>query len=441
MEPMTTAWVSTPEPALDRTFAHVAAHWSDLTRPGAWLAFSLPHPYVRPGGFFKMFVYWDTYFILLGLVVQGQWELAAGMVDNLLCAVERLGHIPGYISSKTACRSRSQSPYLTAAISEVLPYRSRNDPAWLARAAAAAEREYQEYWTAEPHLTELGLSRYVDPGADGCVTVPDTPHHRAMAESGWDNTGRFGNDTTAVVPVDLNAQLFRYEQDLGRFHELLGQPAQAAAWRGRAAQRRALIDRYLWVKEDGCYSDWDLRAGRPLAGTPRALSSFVPLWAGVADAAQAARMVAQLPLFEHQHGLAACEPGWDDGTEHNHPTGWAYSHWYVAAGLQRYGYHEQACRVALKWLRLVAGTFERTGRLWERYNVVDPDGPTPGRYRPQAGFGWTNGVFAALLARVVLGIDPDRPSQAANWLPPSWRQARIRAFLPSYPWPTGTSTV
>jgi hypothetical protein len=103
------------------------------------------------------------------------------------------------------------------------------------------------------------------------------------------------------------------------------------------------------------------------------------------------------------------------------------------------GYQQQASRIALKWLRLVVHRFEQTGLLLERYNVVDPDGPTPGRYRPQAGFGWTNGVFAALLTRVVLGVGAD-PPVSENWLPPSWRGARIQASLPSYPWPTGTST-
>jgi Trehalase len=110
----------------------------------------------------------------------------------------------------------------------------------------------------------------------------------------------------------------------------------------------------------------------------------------------------------------------------------------VAAGLQRYGYREEAGRIALKWLRLVADGFDRTGLLLERYNVVDPDGVTPGRYRPQAGFGWTNGVFAALLTRVVLGVGAEPPG-SRRWLPPPWRQARIRALLPSYPWPAGTS--
>lgn len=106
----------------------------------------------------------------------------------MVYAIERIGHVPGYISSKTVCRSRSQSPYLTAAISEVLPY--REDRGWLERAVGAAEHEYEGYWCTEPHLTTLGLSRYVDDGKDGCTTVPDTPHHRALAESGWDITPR-----------------------------------------------------------------------------------------------------------------------------------------------------------------------------------------------------------------------------------------------------------
>jgi alpha,alpha-trehalase len=443
-DPLDLARIETPEPALNRAFAHIRDFWPELTRPGAWLAFPLPNPYVRPGGFFKMFVYWDSYFILLGLVAQGQWELAAGIVDNMVYAVERLGHVPCYISSKTSCRSRSQPPFLTSAIREVAPF--VDDRTWLARAAAAAEREYLGYWTAKPHLTDLGLSRYIDPGGDGCETVPDTPHFRAMAESGWDNTVRFASDTTMVVPVDLNAQLFRYEQDLADLSAMLGRDGDAAAWRARAASRQELIDRYLWVASEGCYRDLDLRTGRPLQSVPRALSAFVPLWAGVADARQAASMVAHLPLFEHDYGLAATEPGWADGDQHSYPTGWAYSHCYVAEGLLRAGYRDHAVRIAMKWLRLVAARLDEDGVLLERYNVVDPGGPTPGRYPPQQGFGWTNGVFAALLSRVVLGIRPAGadPSavaddaEVASSLPASWRGREIRVTLPRYPWPDGT---
>ncbi len=435
------AWVETPEPELNRAFAYVRDYWPELTRPGGWLAFPLPNRYVRPGGHFKMFCYWDSYFILLGLVTQGQWELATGIVDNMIYAVEQIGHVPCYISSKTVCRSRSQPPFLTSAIREVAPF--VDDRAWLARAVAAAEREYHGYWTTAPHLTGLGLSRYIDPGHDGCRTVPDTAHHRAMAESGWDNTARFGDDTTMVVPVDLNAQLYRYEQDLAELCVMLSRDDDAAAWRERACARRDLINQHLWIATEGIYRDLDLRTGQPLQSGPRALSAFVPLWADLADTQQAANLVQQLPHFEHQHGLATTEPGWD-GDQHDYPTGWAYSHWYVAEGLYHAGYHDHAVRIALKWLRLIAAKLNQTGAILERYNVVDPDGPTPGRYPPQRGFGWTNGVFAALLTRIVLGI---RPPDPAPTLPPEpdgrtpsvpWLDSATRIYLPRYPWPTGT---
>ena len=437
---MDDAWVETPELALNCAFSHVRDYWRELTRPGDWLAFPLPNPYVRPGGFFKMFCYWDSYFILLGLVTQGRWELATGIVDNMIYAVEQIGHVPCYISSKTVCRSRSQPPFLTSAVREAAPF--VNDRAWLARAVAAAEREYCGYWAAEPHLTETGLSRYIDSGHNGCTTVPDTPHHRAMAESGWDNTARFGDDTTMVVPVDLNAQLYRYEQDLADLSAALGRNDDAAIWRARASARRDLINQYLWIPGEGIYRDLDLRTGRPPQSTPRPLSAFVPLWAGLTDAGQAARLVERLPLFENDHGVTATEPGWD-GDQHDYPTGWAYSHWYVTEGLYRAGYRDHAARIALKWLRLVAAKLDQTGAVFERYNVVDADGPTPGRYPPQRGFGWTNGVFAALLVRVVLGIRPAVTPAASTRdvvtsRPAEWNGSEIAIHLPRYPWPTGT---
>lgn len=125
----------------------------------------------------------------------------------MVASIEEFGIVPNYNSPDGVCRSRSQSPFLTDAIVELWPFVAER--AWLERAVAAAVTEYEGYWTREPHLTDLGLSRYVDPTGEGCGTVPDTPHHRAMAESGWDNTARFGDDASRVVPIDLNAQLYR----------------------------------------------------------------------------------------------------------------------------------------------------------------------------------------------------------------------------------------
>ena len=51
-------------------------------------------------------------------------------------------------------------------------------------------------------------------------------------------------------------------------------------------------------------------------------------------------------------------------------------------------------------MRLVADRYRDTGEFWERYDVVDSERDVAGRYTTQSGFGWTNGVHAALVARV-----------------------------------------
>ncbi len=270
---------------------------------------------------------------------------------------------------------------------------------------------------------------YVDPTGEGCSTVPDTPHHRALAESGWDNTTRFGSDASLVAPVDLNALLYRYERDLARLCAILGDGRGGEAWAERARQRRVRINELCWDEDAGWYHDVDLRSGRWCDDVPRSLASFVPLWAGVASQVQADRLVANLPLFEAAHGLTATEPWPDEGTEHSWPTGWAYSHWFVCEGLRNYGFRRDAQRIAMKWLRCVAATLAATGDFLERYNVVEPGGPTPGRYRPQPGFAWTNAVLLALVARILFDRQPDGPGDGT--LPAEWEGARLD--LPGYP--------
>jgi alpha,alpha-trehalase len=364
---------------------------------------------------------------VLGLTACGDPQLARELVDAMVASIEEFGMVPNYNSPNTVCRSRSQPPLLTDMINEVLPF--IDDHEWLERAVAAATLEYEGYWTSEPHLIDLGLSRYVDATGEGCGTVPDTPHHRAMAESGWDNTARFGADASRVVAIDLNALLFRYEIDLGRLCRLLGDESRASVWDQRSRERRRRVDELCWDEHAGWFHDVSLDTGRWLEGAPKSLASFTPLWAGMASDEQAALMVEHLATFEAAHGLTATEPGWDDGTEHTWPTGWAYSHWFVCEGLRRYGYREDAQRIALKWLRRVASVRAETGEFLERYNVVDPTGPTPGRYRPQPGFAWTNAVFLALVVRVIFGRQPD--GRQTGSLPPSWVDAASLMLPPS----------
>ncbi len=95
----------------------------------------LPHPYVVPGGRFNEMYGWDSYFIVLGLLREGELELARSMVENFLYEIEHYGKILN--ANRTYYLTRSQPPFLTQMILEV--YARTKDETWLARTVPAIE--------------------------------------------------------------------------------------------------------------------------------------------------------------------------------------------------------------------------------------------------------------------------------------------------------------
>ncbi|MFX1488260.1 MAG: trehalase family glycosidase [Promethearchaeota archaeon] len=425
--------IKIPELEIVDTFNYIYDYWPELMMNGSSLALPLPNKWIRPGGFFNMFFYWDSYFTSLGLVIQGKLEVAMGILENLFFTIEKLGFVPNYIG-KTICSSRSQPPFLTSFIKEL--YKYRLDEQWLKYAIKKVEQEYYNYWLKSPHLDSSGLSRYIDLGGTGCATIPDTPHFRGIAESGWDNTPRFGDDITNILPIDLNCMLFQYETDLALFYSILGEDKYVKKWNEISNQRKNLIDTYFWDNKTGFYWDYDINNKNKVENLPKSLASFFPLWAGIADSQQAKKLVNSLPIFETDYGLVTCEPGWDNNSQWNYPVGWAPLHWIVLYGLRRYGFDEEAERISMKWLRLLANKYNDTRVLREKYNVVNPSERLPGRYGPQRGFGWTNGVFVAILVRIIFGMEYEVIPKTPIWLPiipKEWQNNEVYITLPNYP--------
>ena len=133
------------------------------------------------------------------------------------------------------------------------------------------------------------------------------------------------------------------------------------------------------------------------------------MWAGLASEKQAARLVGSLKKFEKRGGLATTDapqvgaliPG-AIPTQWAYPNGWAPLHFIVVRGLQKYGYHDDARRIALKWLQTNLEWFNKHGVFLEKYNVVQPGKPpAKGVYPSQTGFGWTNSIFEAFCKEFV----------------------------------------
>ncbi|MBS0582054.1 MAG: trehalase [Proteobacteria bacterium] len=232
---------------------------------------------------------------------------------------------------------------------------------------------------------------------------------RAMRESGFDVTFRFGpfaGSTHHYAPACLNSLLFRYEQDLRDFAARLGLDDEAKRWDAAAKARHAAIDKYLWHADQGMYADYDAQAGKP--STYAYISAFYPLWAGAASKEQAAAMQKKIALLERKGGLSMSTT--DSGVQWDEPFGWAPTNWIAIAGLDRYGYHDDARRLARKFTATIDRGFADDGTIREKYNMVSGDAKVAIKagYKDNViGFGWTNGVYLKLTA--LLAAPPDTP--------------------------------
>jgi alpha,alpha-trehalase len=382
---------------------YIAAYWLKLKREHSkddGSVLGVPKPYLVPAYEegrefdFNELYYWDSYFMVQGMLHQDNKELVLGILEDLLSLFERFKVIPN--ASRTYLTGRSQPPLLTSFIFDAYQAFGMDLP-WLDRSIAVAKEEYKIVWmgTSKPNTRQVhkGLSRYYD---------INLTNDLAEAESGWDYTPRFSRQALNYLPVDLNSLLYKYEMDFARAARLLGDRRQAAQWEQKAAERQKTMNKLMWDSVRGLYYDYNYAKSR--RGTISSLATYYPMWAGLVDGRRAASMVKALRRFENKGGLATTDAlplgqhvRGSMPTQWAYPNGWAPLHLLVIRGLERYGYHDDASRIAMKWLKTNLNWFTQHGVFLEKYNVVSPEKPPfKGVYPSQTGFGWTNAVFERL---------------------------------------------
>jgi alpha,alpha-trehalase len=145
----------------------------------------LPNPYVVPGGRFNEMYGWDSYFIIRGLILDDNLDLARQMIENFFFEIEHYGAILN--ANRTYYFTRSQPPFLTSMIIayyDAQKEKGRNDRAWLRRAYEYAVRDH-DLWTHQPKLAgNTGLSRYFDLGEGPVPEMGDDPTYYADVTAG-----------------------------------------------------------------------------------------------------------------------------------------------------------------------------------------------------------------------------------------------------------------
>lgn len=420
--------------------AHIAALWPQLTRPpldppAGSSALGLPEPYVVPGGRFREIYYWDSYFTMLGLIADGRQDLVDSMLTGFESLIERYGHIPN--GTRTYYLSRSQPPFFALMLDMAGP----GDAALDARHLAALKREYG-YWMDRSGCTEIIvachrtvrmpdgslLNRYWDdrdtPRDESYAEDVETAAQsgrpvgtvyrdlRAAAESGWDFSARWLAHpdhlhtirTTRIVPVDLNSLIWTMEKAIARRCQALADNACAADFTVKADARAKAVHHYLWDGRENRFQDWDMDSGQGTGFLSAA--ALYPLFVGLATPEQStsmAKVTADHLLAPGglRTSLRFTHQQWDA------PNGWPPLQWVAIDGLARYGHEGLAKDIAARWVGTVDRAYRETGRLLEKYNVEERLPGGGGEYPLQDGFGWTNGVTRALIARYP-DLNPDR---------------------------------
>jgi alpha,alpha-trehalase len=399
--------------------AYIHANWPrSIYRDAAGSGFrgiDLPFPYTSPcikgEGKFSFFFYWDTFFTNLGLIRSGQADTARDNIRNMLWFIRRQGYMPNHVG----LFNRSQAPYFCGMVADYFTHLGGpdRDPTFFRECCEGLRQEYH-FWNTARH-TPAGLQRYAHhDNEDGCASFYDAflvrrlgkpkdapldqkinvgSHYLAEAEATCDFSPRFDGRCLDFVAADLNCLLYGYETFLGQHAADLGWD-DTALWQERAATRHERIHRLLWSDAEGWFMDYDF-VHRRHSEVP-SLTGLLALFTGVATPAQAARMVAKLPAFERDYGVAVTtdHPA-AQGYQWAFPNVWPPLVYITVAALRRYGFHTDADRIAQKFIATTDALFAKTGQLWEKTDARTGE-VGGGEYHAAPMLGWSAGVYLAL---------------------------------------------
>ena len=414
--------------------AHIEQLWEVLQRKadepieGSSLI-PLPLPYIVPGGRFNEIYYWDSYFTMLGLQVSERIDLIESMIGNFSHLINKVGFVPN--GNRTYFLGRSQPPFYAMMISllaeekgdtvyfENLPFLEKENRFWMRDAKKAIANQsavsrvvylkdgktLNRYWddldTPRPEMYANDLETAETTDRDANQLFRDL---RSACESGWDFSSRWlrdANDLTTIhaseiVPVDLNCLLYHLENSLYKAFEPIPADYMCDYYKNKSEERKALILEYCWNEKEGFFMDYDFV--KKEQKTVFSLAGMYPLFFKIATVEQAKKCAAIIEKdFLKAGGVISTTnttaEQWDA------PNGWAPLQWITIQGLRNYGFDELANEIKTRWMALNTKIYKSTGKMLEKYNVVDLDLETGGgEYPVQDGFGWTNGVLLRLLS-------------------------------------------
>ncbi|XP_048120427.1 trehalase isoform X4 [Alosa alosa] len=324
-----------------------------------------PNPVIVPGGRFRELYYWDSYWIINGLLLSEMTDTAQGMINNFLYLVDRYGFVPN--GGRIYYERRSQPPFLTVMVRDY--FRATKDINFLKKAVPALEREYNFWMQNRSIIVEVDGNKHI------------LNHYNVQ----------IGQPRPESYTDDL---------DLAE-HMSEGNDAAAQHYSKAYNNRLKAVEAVLWNSEKGVWFDYSLQTNSSnFAFYP---SNLAPLWAHCFNHSDM-----QLRAFEYlkdsgalnyPHGVPTSLH--NSGEQWDMPNAWSPLQQMLIQGLSDIPSGEPkelAFELAQKWIQTNWAAYSIYEAMFEKYDVNAGGKPGGGgEYEVQLGFGWTNGVALQLL--------------------------------------------
>ncbi len=307
-------------------------------------------------------------------------------------------HADGYINYRTGPYLDETIPHNNQLTTSAPWYAWQNwevylltkDRAFLGEMYASSARFYR-YYVANRDADGDGLCEW------GGEAVLESVRDARVAI--WDEVGW----PSEFEAMDGNTMLVMEAKSLAAMARELGKTAEAREWQQEADARAQRVNATFWDEEKGFYfhvdrKDNDFTYKKPDDLKREEMIGFLPLWAGIADSARAARLVRKLTdpaKFWRPFGvpsLAADDSYYNPKGYWNGPV-WVEWMYLIERGLLNYGYKNEARELVRRVASTMILQLKQDHNLWEFYS---PDEPWAGYHKTY--------IWAGMIARMMRDV-------------------------------------
>ncbi|CAA7261546.1 unnamed protein product [Cyclocybe aegerita] len=331
----------------------------------------LNHTFVVPGGRFREQYYWDSFWIVEGLIESQLLDIVNDTLQNFMDELDQFGFIPN--GGRIYYLNRSQPPLFIQMLSRYVE--ASGDRSILTRALPLAEKELQ--WWSDNRSVEVRspftnttrkVYRYSvtnsAPRPESYLTDYETANDSPQlnetersalyaelasgAETGWDYTMRWfsaGNENAGLrslnvrntIAVDLNSILYRNHILLAQLYDTSNTTAVNRHISAAGALRTAILDLF-WDSQKIAFYDFVLDTNS--RSNVFSAAAFYPFWSGIVppqvaqDEATAFQAFSSVNMVLNRYNGTFPSTFVDTGLQWDAPNTWPPHQYIILAALQ-----------------------------------------------------------------------------------------------------------